>query len=51
MRYLRKAVRFLSSDHNRRVVLWKVRRVMLVVAAVVETILRDTVDDLLPAAT
>lgn len=50
MKYLRKAIAFLSNSHNRRMLLWKARRVMVMATAVVETLLRDTIDDILPAA-
>lgn len=50
MKFLRKAAIFLSDSHNRRALLWKVRRVMVVATALVETLLRDTIEDILPAA-
>lgn len=50
MKFLRKAVTWLASEHNRRIALWKARRVLLMAAAVVETVLRETVDDILPMA-
>lgn len=46
---LRKVCTYLSNPHNVRGLLWKARRVMLVAAAVMETLLRDTVQDVLPA--
>lgn len=50
MKYLRKAAVWLANDHNRRTALWKARRVLLMTAALVETVLRDTISDVLPAA-
>lgn len=45
----RKAVAYFSHTHNVRSLLWKTRRVMLVAAAVVETLLKEQVADILPA--
>lgn len=50
MKFLRKAAVWLANDHNRRTALWKARKVLLTVVAVVEAVLRDTIDDVLPAA-
>jgi len=50
MKFLRKAAVWLANEHNRRTLLWKTRKILLVAAAIVETVLRDTIDDVLPAA-